>query len=225
MASRPDHDVLLLDFGGVCLLNPVELHGYAEEVLGLAAGTLDWLGPIDPSTDPLWQEMTANTGLTERDYWAARADEVGKLAGRTFATRDYMAVLYEPARPELIRPEAVATVQQARAAGYGVSVLTNDLSAFHGHEWQQGIAFFGLVEHLIDCSDTGVLKPDPRAFARACEVLGADPARILFVDDLNHNADGARRFGLDALWFDVSRPAQSWAEVADRLGVVPSHRA
>ena len=28
-----DHDVLLLDFGGVCLLNPVELHATTERLL------------------------------------------------------------------------------------------------------------------------------------------------------------------------------------------------
>ena len=46
-----DYDVLLLDFGGVCLLNPVEMHARTEAVLGLPAGTFEWMGPVDPDTD------------------------------------------------------------------------------------------------------------------------------------------------------------------------------
>ena len=76
-------DVLLLDFGGVCLLHPVELHSRAESVLGLPTGTLRWMGPIDPKTDLLWQQMVAGEGLSERDYWAQRAVDVGRAAGLT----------------------------------------------------------------------------------------------------------------------------------------------
>ena len=110
-------------------------------------------------------------------------------------------------------------MEAARAAGYGVSVLTNDLSAFHGPDWQDGVAFFDLVDHIVDCSATGVLKPDPRAYARACEVVGVDPRRILFVDDLVHNVNGARDAGLEALWLDVAQASASWASVAARLGL------
>ncbi len=213
------HDVLLLDFGGVCLLNPVELHSRAEAVLGLADGTFDWLGPVDPESDPLWQRMIAGDGLTERDYWARRADEVGRAAGRTLTTREYMTLLYEPPVPEMIRPESMAVVTAALAAGYGVSVLTNDMRAFHGHEWERGVEFLQLVDHVVDCSDTDILKPDPRAFRRAIDIVDADPARVLFVDDQPLNVRGAADFGLDAMWFDIADATASWQAVADRLGL------
>lgn len=211
-------EVLLLDFGGVCLLNPVELHEVAEKALGLSPGALPWLGPVDPSTDELWRDMIAEK-LSERDYWAQRAGEVGRLAGRTFDTRDYMSMLYEPARDDLIRPAATAVVEQARTAGFGVSVLTNDMRAFHGREWEHGIAFFDLIDHVVDCSDTDILKPDPRAFARAEEMIGVPLGRMLFIDDQPRNVVGAEAAGLQAMWFDISQADQSWAEVANALGL------
>ncbi len=217
-ASR-EHDVLLLDFGGVCLLNPVELHAQTEAALGLEPGTLDWMGPLDPSTDSLWRRMVAADDLTEREYWALRATEVGELAGRPMETRDYMRLVYEPAHDGLIRPECVEVVRQALAAGFGVSVLTNDLRAFHGTEWEQGVAMLRMIDHLVDCSDTGILKPDPRAFTRAAELIGVPLDRMLFVDDQPINVQGGIDAGLDSVWFDVGNAATAWAGVASRLGL------
>lgn len=219
MKQSDSIDVLLLDFGGVCLLNPVELHEKATTLLGLPSGTFDWLGPIDPDTDPLWQKMIARDGITERDYWAIRAQEVGEAAGREFTVRDYMIMLYEPPTPELIRPEAMATVKAALAAGFGVSILTNDMRAFHGREWEHGIDFLQLVDHIVDCSDTDILKPDPRAFARAEEMTGVSADRMLFIDDQPGNVEGAVSAGLDAVWFDIANARAAWAEVGERLGL------
>lgn len=211
------YDVLLLDFGGVCLLNPVELHHVAESALGLPPGTFTWLGPVDPSTDPLYRELTMGSTLKEREYWARRAVDVGAAAGKQFQLPDYFALLYEPPRNELIRPDASLVAKRARDAGHGVSVLTNDLRSFHGPEWERGIEFFDLIDHLIDCSETDILKPDPRAYERAVEVVATDPSRILFVDDQRLSVEGAEKCGIDALWFDIGAPAQSWARVAEAL--------
>ncbi len=218
MSSARDYDLLLLDFGGVCLLNPVELHDKATEMLQLPAGTFPWLGPVDPSTDALWRDMIAGE-LTERDYWALRAVEVGKAAGAEFDTRAYMTLLYEPPTSDLIRPEATAVVHRALTAGLGVSVLTNDMRAFHGRDWESGIDFLQMVDHIVDCSDTDILKPDPRAFARAEAMIGVSADRMLFVDDQPGNVQGALDYGLEALWFDIANAADSWAEVASRFGL------
>ena len=214
-------DVLLLDFGGVCLLHPVELHSRAESVLGLPTGTLRWMGPIDPKTDLLWQQMVAGEGLSERDYWAQRAIDVGRAAGRSLSLREYMKLLYAPPVAEMIRPEATEVVTAALAAGYGVSVLTNDMRAFHGDEWEDGVEFLRLVDHIVDCSDTGILKPDRRAFQRAVDIIGVAPSRVLFVDDQPLNVDGADLFGVHGHWFDIANAAKAWNDVAARLGITP----
>ena len=219
MPQPGSYDVLLLDFGGVCLLNPVELHTKAESILNLAPGTFDWLGPIDPSTDPLWQRMVAGDGVTEREYWAIRAKEVGETVGRELTLPEYMTMIYDPPTPELIRPGATATVDAALAAGFGVSVLTNDMRAFHGREWEFGIEFLQTVDHIVDCSDTNILKPDPRAFARAEEIIGVPLSRMLFIDDQPGNVQGAVDAGLDAMWFDIANADESWNDVGRRIGL------
>ncbi len=215
--AETEFDVLLLDFGGVCLVNPVELHARAESVLGLPAGTFEWMGPVDPTTDPLWQEMVSGGGLSEREYWARRAIDVGQAADRDLDLRGYMTMLYDPPVAEMIRPEATAVVTAASAAGYGVSVLTNDMRAFHGRQWEHDVDFLQLVDHIVDCSDTDILKPDPRAFQRAVDIIDVDPSRVLFVDDQPLNVDGADAFGVHGFWFDIANATDAWSHVADRL--------
>jgi putative hydrolase of the HAD superfamily len=110
-------------------------------------------------------------------------------------------------------------VERVLQAGFGVSILTNDMRAFHGREWEKGIEFLTLVDHIVDCSDTNILKPDPRAFARAEEIIGFNGERVLFVDDQPRSVAGAEHVGITGMWFDISNATQSWAEVGRRLGV------
>jgi putative hydrolase of the HAD superfamily len=78
----------------------------------------------------------------------------------------------------------------------------------------------GILERLdpvVDLSFTGVLKPAPEAYAIACEHLGESPASVLFVDDQPANVAGALRFGMQALWFDVTDPAGMAARIERAL--------
>jgi putative hydrolase of the HAD superfamily len=219
MTTR-DLDVLLLDFGGVCLLSPVERHRAVEDRLGLAPGTLDWAGPLDPAADELYAQSIAEGGITERGYWNQRAAEVARLAGVELDLMGYMKLVFSPPGDHLIRPEALEVAAAARAAGIGVSVLTNDLRAFHDDGWVDAIGFLHRVDHLVDCSHVGFLKPDPRAYRYALDRLGGiDPGRVLFVDDQPLNVAGAEACGMVAMWFDISDAAASWKRVAERLGL------
>lgn len=219
---NPDrkYDVLLLDFGGVCLASPVELHRFVEERLGLPTGTFEWMGPLDPANDELFRESVSEGGISERGYWAERARQVGEAAGIELDMPAYVRLAYSGDADQFIRPGAVRVAALARAAGMGVSVLTNDLRAFHDEEWVDRVGFLSKVDHLIDCSHIGFLKPDQRAYELALETLvGVDPARILFVDDQPLNATGAESVGMKPFWFDISDADRSWQHVAERLGV------
>jgi putative hydrolase of the HAD superfamily len=215
-----DFDVLLLDFGGVCLRSPVELHRVVEDHFALPHGTFTFRGPLDPRGDELYARSIAGD-ITERDYWAMRAEEVGRVAGVALDTRGYMEIAYDAGGDVLIRPEADAVVARAQEAGLGVSVLTNDLRAFHGEEWAARIDFLARVDHVVDCSHIGFLKPDPRAYAYALDVLEHrdDPARILFVDDQPLNVEGGDAAGMIGHFFDIADAAASWSAVASRLGL------
>ena len=186
-----------------------------------ASGTFDWMGPVDPSTDPLWRRMVEGE-LSERDYWAQRAAEVGRAAGKDFDTRSYMNLVFAPPTPEMIRTEATSVVTSALDAGYGVSVLTNDMRAFQGPDWERGrgLPAVGrpcrrLLRHRrLEARSTrlptrhrhhrrrarpGPVRRRPAAQRRGCERVR--PARRL----VRH----------------LRTPQEAWRDVASKLGLEP----
>jgi putative hydrolase of the HAD superfamily len=220
LSGRP-FDALLLDFGGVCLLTPFELHHVTERSLGLPAGTFTWRGPFDPASDALYVASTKGVELTEREYWRRRALDVGRAIGREdYSIREYFDHCYDGTAEELLRASIVQLAADARAAGMRTGVLTNDLQAFHGRAFKDRFeAFFGPQDAYVDASISGVLKPDPRAYEAALTQLGLPAERVLFVDDQPGNVAGSEAVGMPAVFFDLTDLDGTMAAVRARLGL------
>ncbi len=220
MNATRDFDALVLDYGCVISYSMFELHGLTERALGLAPGTLDFHGPFAPEGDALWRDMQAGH-ISERDYWHQRALQIGRLVGEEWRETQTLFRRAYALEPEATtRPEAVATIRAAKAAGLRVVVLTNELDLFNGPEFRQRLPLLDLFDVIVDATYTGILKPDPRAYAAAAEAAGAVAARCLMVDDQPRNAEGAERAGMAAQWFDVTQPAATYRRVRERLGLV-----
>ena len=210
---------LVLDFGGVISRMLFETHALSEQALGLPPGTLTWKGPFDPSTDPLWQDMQADQ-LSERDYWMTRTREVGRLLGEDW---DKMETFVQRARgadvEAVIRPEAVSIICAAKAAGRKLAILSNELDLFYGADFRRRLPLLQLFDVTVDATYTGILKPDPRAYAAVTEALGLPAGECVFVDDQQRNADGGVKAGMQVVHFDVLQPAVSFAKARELLGL------
>jgi len=207
---------LLLDFGGVIVVTGFELHHLTEEILGLSLGTLTWRGPFDPASDPLWQAMQRDE-LTEREYWSIRAREIGQLIGETWDVTAYMRAIKCTSPDDVIRPEAVETIKLARAKGLKVGLLTNELELFYGQDCVEHMSILHELDAIVDASHTKILKPRPEAYQMALEALDVAAHETLFVDDQWRNIAGAQQVGLETLHFDITRPADGYAQVRLRL--------
>lgn len=210
---------LVLDFGGVISRTMFETHALSETALGLAPGTLTWKGPFDPDGDALWRDMQADK-ISERDYWMTRTREVGRLLGQEW---DRMETFVQRARgadvESVIRPEAVAAIRAAKAAGCRLGILSNELDLFYGADFRQRLPLLALFDVIVDATYTHVLKPDARAYASCQEQLGVAAADCVFVDDQQRNIDGAVRAGWRAAHLDVRRPDAAFARALELLGV------
>jgi putative hydrolase of the HAD superfamily len=219
MNDTPQARALVLDFGGVISRMLFETHELSERALGLPRGTLTWKGPFDPGTDPLWQDMQADR-LSERDYWMTRTREVGRLLGEDW---DRMETFVQRARGAdvnaVIRPEAVATIEAAKAAGKRLAILSNELDLFYGADFRSRLPLLQLFDVIVDATYTGILKPDPRAYSAVTEALGLMAGECVFVDDQKRNADGGVTAGMQVVHFDVLQPAVSFAKARELLGI------
>lgn len=210
---------LLLDFGSVIGISVFERHRITELNLDLPPGTLDWLGPLDPSTDPLWQAMQRDE-LTERDYWAHRAHELGRLVGEDGWDVPTMLRRARQIDPNaMVRPGMTSLVHLARARGMRLGILSNELELFYGADFLAGMDIVRDMETVIDATHTGILKPDPRAYLAAAEAMGLPPEQILFVDDQFRNVAGALEVGMQVHHFDLRDVDGQIDALAARCGV------
>ena len=210
---------LVLDFGGVISRTLFETHDLTERALGLPAGSLTWRGPFDPDGDALWREMQDDR-ISERDYWLQRTQEVGAMLGESWADMQTLVQRARGAEPErIVRPETLALINAAKAAGCRLAILSNELDLFYGAELRQGLACLRQFDVIVDATYTLCLKPDPQAYSECLRQLQLPAAQCLFVDDQQRNVDGALRCGMPALWFDVQAPAWACAQAAAWLGL------
>jgi putative hydrolase of the HAD superfamily len=210
---------LVLDFGGVISRTLFETHALSEAALGLPPGTLTWRGPFDPAGDALWRDMQADR-ISERDYWLARTREVGRLLGEDW---NRMETFVQRARgadvQAVIRPEAVAAIDAARAAGCKLAILSNELDLFYGAGFRDRLPLLQRFDVLVDATHTQILKPDPRAYRLCLDQLGLPAEACVFVDDQQRNVNGGLRAGLRCVHFDVHRPADGFGQALDLLAV------
>ena len=217
--SAPLAKALIFDFGGVISRTLFETHAQTEATLGLPAGSLTWMGPFDPETDPLWRDMQADR-MSERDYWYARTRELGERIGQTWTElSDLVKAVRGDAPAEVIRPEFLETIAAARAEGVRLAVLSNELDLFYGAEFREKLPFLKEFEVIVDATYTGILKPDPRAYQIVLDKLDLPAGECVFVDDQDRNIGGARSVGLRTVTFDVTRPGESYAQVRAAAGL------
>ena len=210
---------LILDFGGVVTRTLFETHDVTERALGLAPGTLNWRGPFDPSTDRLWVSMQ-NREITERDYWMARTRQTGALLGEDWTDMKTFVQRARGAEAELVlRPEARDAILRAKAAGFRLAILSNELDLFYGVEFRKRFPLIELFDVIVDATHTKILKPDPRAYEQVIAEVGLPREACVFVDDQLKNIEGAEAVGLPHVHFDVTRPADGYARALSMLGL------
>jgi putative hydrolase of the HAD superfamily len=125
-------------------------------------------------------------------------------------------------------------LSEFKAAGYKLGVLTN------GQQTQQeaklkamGIA--DLFDAVLAIGTVDAMKPDPRAFAHLCRILGCEPGEVLFVgDDLDYDVRPATNSGLHGVWLnrngtqtpkDIEHQVESLSELKEFLHTINREKA
>lgn len=199
-------DAVIFDFSGVVVSSAF---GVLAAVLGdqleEAAAMELLVGPYDLDTDHPWHRV--ERGEATMAEWVAHVgDEAGRL-GLSVNWSELRRGFGELTVHEVI----VDRIRGLRAEGYLIGLLTNNVKEGSG-TWRALVPIEELFDTVIDSSEVGMRKPDPRIYALTLDRLGGiEPARAVFLDDHPGNVEGARRAGLAAVL--VEDPSEAVVEL------------
>ena len=100
--------------------------------------------------------------------------------------------------------DSVAIMKALIDAGRDVTMLTN-FAADTFCEARQRFPFLGRARGATVSGEVGVIKPDPAIYALHARSFGLEPARTLFIDDVQANVEAARDAGWQAIRFENAR--------------------
>lgn len=156
-------------------------------------------GPARPSTE---------SGGTSDLYSRLMLEELG-VADQ--AVLDSMAAWRQAYNPPVglwntAQPRAAEALRRVRAAGLSAAVISNSNGSVRMILSALGLGAY--LDFVLDSSEVGVEKPDPRIFQLALTRAGLGPEQAVYVGDL-YSVDvlGARAAGLAAVLLD---PAGCW---------------
>lgn len=175
--------------------------GTAQAALGEAgfAGLAGW-------ADRCWEHALEVDPRSERDLSTARHREVWDALVRRqpLVAPDLAAALYETLLDTWVPyGDALPVLRDLRARGLRLGVLSNA-----GVDVRQVLDRSGmspLLDAVVVSHEVGAVKPDPRIFERALELLGTGAGRTLMVGDNPHDDAGAARLGIRTLLLPRTR--------------------
>lgn len=189
MQVTPQITTVLLDLDGVIRHFETEHRDQIEVAAGLAPGAL-WAAAFEPD---LVERLI--TGHLTRAAWTTA---VGEAVGHLEAAAEWLA------EKGTVDPEMIDLIDELRAAGVIVAILTNGTDTVPAE-----LDALGVTPHLdaiFNTAEIGFSKPDPRAFEHVCVALGVDPAAVFFTDDSVSKLAGAIKLGMTAEHF-ISVPS------------------
>jgi epoxide hydrolase-like predicted phosphatase len=97
-----------------------------------------------------------------------------------------------------VRTDIVERVARLREEGYRTLLLTNNIREY-GPQWRAKLPVDELFEFIVDSSEVGMRKPEPRIFQLALDKLGVRPEEAVMLDDIAVNVEAARALGMHAI--------------------------
>jgi len=185
---------VIWDYGGVFSGSPFDAMAGVARKLGVDPQRYLEIvfGPYDRDTDHPWHRLERGEATLE----SARAEiiELGRLDGID-SDPFHLFIAMGGAG---MRAEVVDCARGLKARGMGSALVTNNAREFRDY-WRRSIPLDELFHHVIDSSEVGLRKPDPRIFELALERLGVEASAAVFLDDHPGNVEAARRVGIRGL--------------------------
>jgi len=190
-------EAVIWDFGGVFTSSPFEAFNRLEAQIGVPKDHIRRVNATNPDTNA-WALFERNEIDTKR--FDTLFLEESTALGFGIRGADVLPKLSGELRPRMV--EALKICKQH----FKVSCITNNVVSEHspGQDGVQKAAgamgqVMPLFDAIIESSKAGVRKPDPRIYLMMCDLLGVQPDKCVYLDDLGINCKPAAGLGMQAI--------------------------
>jgi putative hydrolase of the HAD superfamily len=198
---------VLWDFGGVILSSPFEAFASYERERGLPEGFLRTLNATNPDGNA-WARLERSE--VDLAGFAELYEAEAAAAGHRIDAGGVLALLSGELRPAMVQ-----ALRRIRGEGLVQACLTNNVAGMEAARPELA-EVMDIFDAVLESSQLGVRKPDPRFYDLALEAVDVTPTEAVFLDDLGINLKPARALGIHTI--KVVDPDQALAELEDVLG-------
>lgn len=195
------YEAAVFDFGGVVTTPIADAFASFDASVGVEPGTV--LRLMREARDQAHSDFhRLETGeMSEEAFYAALGAKVASAAGGPVEWPSDAGAIRRALLGSLRRNEEMLDAIAAIGRHHTVGMLTNNV-----REWSRWREYYPmeLFRVVIDSSEVGMRKPDPRIYRLTCERLGVDPQKTVFVDDLEENVEGAAAVGMRGVLFTTT---------------------
>lgn len=188
---------VVFDYGGVLTGPPFERVAEFETENGLPADTI-----MRFFDEPEWEELMLGKASI-REWMKTLGRRVQDDHGVHIDLRA-LGVLLAGEGPQ---PAMLDMLRELHGRGIALGILTNNVQE---SAWR-GLVPVELLDVVVDSSEVGLAKPDPRIYELLLSKLGRPGAAVAYFDDLEENIPPARALGIQAFLFQD--PAQCRKEL------------
>lgn len=209
-------EAVLWDIGGVLTASPFQAFNQFEAANSLPRDFIRGVNATNPETNA-WAQFESNRVDADAFDDLFRAETAA--LGYPVNGKQVLEILNGAPRPRMI--EALRICK----GHFRVGAITNNMKPASGNPpavedpkrakiMENAMSLF---EVIVESSVEGVRKPDPAIYRIACERLGVEPARTVFLDDLGINLKPARAMGMHTI--KVLNEDQALADLSEVTGL------
>lgn len=131
--------------------------------------------------------------------WNDILKHIAALLDRSEKCESIDSFIDEWDKNQTLNQDIVRLIESLRSSGYAIGLLSNYASGLRDRLNKQGIALHFDVIGIS--SEMGVMKPQPEAFFKFCDMLDVRPHELVFIDDSKKSLETSEAVGYTPVLF------------------------
>lgn len=197
---------VISDFGGVLTTPLIGSFLAVQDEIGISVEQFGKAMQAIEQRDGSHPLFELEKGLiSERRFLALLAEALEPELGHRPALHGFRDVFFTGLH---VNEPMIELMREIKGRGYRMALLTNNVKEWE-ESWRPMTPVDEIFELVVDSAFVGTRKPEREIYEITVERLGGGitPADCLFIDDVDHNCEAARDYGMSAVHFRDSEQA------------------